>query len=150
MASGIDNGGRQWGVDSVFVGETDVTDQPFEVRGDSFLAQVTLTAALAELSGRLLNQNGVPNVRHSIVVFPSDAAPWAFPSRRVRIARPSPDGRFHFAGLPPGSYSVLAVANMLETLDLADPNFMESLRTAPAVRVTLLKGERRDQTLQVR
>jgi hypothetical protein len=68
-----------------------------------------------------------------------------FPS--VRSTAADEDGRFQFAGLAPGEYRLLAVAQeRAENLD--EPHVLEQLLSA-ANRITLTAGATQNQTLRV-
>jgi hypothetical protein len=120
-----------------FTGEHDVTD-----------AVLTLTDQTSELSGTLTDSAGKPAVDYMIVVAASDSRYWAPGSRRVAIARPSPDGRYVLRSLPPGVYQIAAVID-LEPGAQYDPEFLRSVARA-SWPVTINEGGKVAQDLRVK
>ena len=66
---------------------------------------------------------------------------------RVETSGVSCDGKFKFAGLPPGEYYMAAVTDY-EYTDLVDASFLEQL-TAGAFKITLAEGEKKVQDIRM-
>ena len=80
------------------------------------------------------------------MIFASDSANWAFPTRMLTLARPNQTGQFDATGLPPGDYVAAALERVPQTA-WQDPVFLQSIRGA-ATPFSLREGERR--TLQLK
>jgi hypothetical protein len=120
-----------------FTGEHDVTD-----------AVLTVTDQTSEISGTLTDSAGKPAVDYMIVAVASDSRYWTPGSRRVAIARPSPDGRYVFRSLPPGVYHVAAVIDP-EPGAQYDPEFLRAVARA-SWSVTITEGGKVAQDLRVK
>jgi hypothetical protein len=70
------------------------------------------------------------------------------PSRLVRIARPSTDGRYAIDGLSPGEYFIAAISDG-DGFDFNEPGVFETV-AASAPRVRLSEHERRALGLRFR
>ncbi len=145
--------GAQWTLKSVTAAEHDITDGYLEVRpgddpgGHSQDVALTLTDQQTVLSGVLFDAANRPTAAFSVVVFSATPAFWTRESRRVRAAQPATDGTFRIAGLPPGAYYVVAVAD-LDSDALGDPESLERLRQS-AFKLTLADGEKRSLDLRI-
>jgi len=96
----------------------------------------------AEVSGTVLNGDNQPLADVAVVLLPDSRA-----GSLYREARAEQDGTFHFRGLPPGDYHVLAV----EDLEAAPYREAEYLKTtgAKAEAVSLKAGDNKAVQLKV-
>ena len=114
--------------------------------------ELTFSDQQTTLSGSVTTASGTPVPACYVVVFPADRGLWAAGSlqsiyqRRVAQRRPATDGRFEFAGLLPGDYLLVAVAN-LEPATWRTAEFLESL-VDRATRVTLREGDQKRHDLR--
>ena len=142
--------GGGWLLESATVGSEELLDGPFEMKPGRDLSgiEVSFTDRPAGVSGTLVDAKGEAAVDHTIVLFPDDE-PYRVPgSRRLRITRPMPDGRFELPNVPPGDY-YLAALDEIEPGEWNNPEVLDALSTS-ALRVTVRQGERTTRTLQVR
>ena len=137
-----------WFLKSAMVGGRDLADVLLDVKAGEDVTGVTVTFTdrPSEFAGRLIDTNGRPISKYSIVVFSVDKSLWRPNARRIRSTAPATDGSFSVKGLPAGDYAV-AAAEDVEPADLADPEFLSALLKA-AVRVSIADGERRQQDLR--
>ncbi len=142
-------GARGWMPKSFVVNARDAMDFQIDVRPDIDVsgAMVTMTTRGTRLSGVLRDATGLPTVACTVIVFPQERNYWVPESRRIRATRPSTDGRYAFAALPPGTYWIVAVEDV-EPGVWFDPAFLAPL-TPMAVRITLGEGEQRSQDLRL-
>jgi hypothetical protein len=135
---------------SAVVGGQDTLDFPLEFTGERDVtdAVLTFTDTPTELSGTLMDAAGKPATDMMIVVAASDNRYWTPGSRRIVVARPSPDGRYTIRSLPPGAY-VIAAVNDLENGGQYDPEFLRTL-SAVSVPVTIMEGAKVSQDLRVK
>lgn len=138
----------QWVLESIKVGDRDVTDEGFVVReGAPVEAEFIFTTAKTELTGVLQHADSSPAPEYFVAAFAADEALWSSP-RRLGFTRPDINGRYTFSGLPPGSYR-LAVTTDMERADLGDVAFIRALLPG-ALEVTLTSGEKRVLDLAVK
>jgi len=145
-ASGAGNG---WYLDSAVIDGQDTLDVPFEVKPGSAPsgAVITFTDRQAQLTGAITNQRGQPAPEQTLILFPADERYWVPQSRRIRSTRPSTDGQFTFAGIPPGDYKLVAMVDV-ETGAWFDPAFLQQIDAA-STRITVNEGEKKVQNLQI-
>ena len=130
-----------WVLKSAMLKQVDVADTflainpPHEFSG----LAITLTDRPTELSGAMLDKSGRPAPGFPLVVFSADSTQWVAGSRRVQDMRPSTDGTFVLAGLPPGKYYVCALTD-LDRSDLANPDFLKSL-VPSSIPIELADGQ---------
>jgi hypothetical protein len=136
-------------VKSAIVNGQDSLDVPFEVHGDSDIANavVTVTDRLSELSGTVTWSSGASASDYTVIIAPADRRYWTPSARRIQSARPSSIGRYVFRGLPAGTYLLAAVTD-LEPGSQYDPAFLKVLAGA-AVPVTIADGGRHVQDVRV-
>ena len=140
-------GAPGWIVKDITVGGQDVTDTPVDFRkGDINDIEVTFTSQASVLSGSVTD-NDVPLREYAVVAFAEDAAKWAFPSRFVAMGRPTPQGGFRMAGLPPATYLVVALPVVSNT-EFQNPEFLQSLRSQ-ATRVVINEGDTKTVALRI-
>jgi hypothetical protein len=145
----------KWTVKSIMADDLDITDRPYEVKGDAppKLISVTYTDQWQQLSGKLTHASGAASSDETVIVFPADRALWYQGSRRIAITRPAADGLFSFGGpgltsLPPGEYLMAAVVDLGRD-EQFDPSFLSALVPA-AARITIVPGEKKTQDLVIR
>jgi hypothetical protein len=128
----------------------ELLDAPIEIKPLGDIADVVLLLSNrhTELSGMLQAADGKPDVDDGVIVFPADRALWQPQSRRIRSSRPTADGRFAFADLPPGDY-ILATLSDVSGTDWQKPESLAQI-VAAGVKVTLGEGERKTQDLRAR
>ena len=110
-------------------------------------AVITFTDKQAQLTGTITNQRGQPAPEQTLILYPADERYWIPQSRRIRSTRPSTDGQFTFAGIPPGDYKIVAMVDV-ETGAWFDPAFLQQIDAA-STRVTIGDGEKKVQNLQI-
>jgi len=135
--SAVANGQDTLDVPLDFTGDRDVTD-----------AVITVTDKISELSGVLTDNAGKPAADYTVVAASAEEKYWTPGSRRIQIARPTPDGRYSFRALPPGEYLLGAVME-LEGGGQYDPEFLKSLSTGLAMRITVTDGGKVTQDLRI-
>ena len=149
IALRVENLPSQWMVKSIVVGQLDVTDGAFELRGTEQIssARIVLTDRLSEVNGTVtVRKEEAKN--SSVIVFAEDANLWTFPTRYVRMVRADAQGGFTLRGLPPGATYLAAAVDYLEEGEWQDPEFLERLREN-AARVTIREGETKTVALQL-
>jgi protocatechuate 3,4-dioxygenase beta subunit len=141
--------GSGWSIESAIIDGQDTLDFPFEVKPGAAPsgAVITFTDKQAQLSGRIANQRGEPAPEQTLILYPADERYWVPQSRRIRSTRPSTDGQFTFAGIPPGDYKIVAMVDV-ETGAWFDPTFLQQVDAA-STRVTIGDGEKKLQNLQI-
>jgi hypothetical protein len=136
---------------SVIVNGEDILDVPLNFNGlrDITDVLVTVTDKTTHITGLLTDAAGKPGTDYSVVAVTEDPRFWTPGSRRIAMTRPSPEGRYAFNNLPPGTYMLAAVAD-LEFGGQYDPEFLKSLAASAPMRVTLAEGQRVTQDLRMR
>ena len=138
-----------WFVKSVMVNGREWSDAMIAVGADAAAnIVVTLTDRPTEVSGTMQDASGRPAPEYFLVAFPEDRSLWRPQSPHIQQLRPGADGSFAFRGLPPGAYLIAAVTDV-EPADLADPVFLESLRSSSSA-VTVAEGEKKTLNLRVK
>jgi hypothetical protein len=149
VALRVDNLPAQWAIKSIVVGNTEVTDGGFELRGTEQLtnARIVLTDRVSEINGTATagNQDAKSYV---VIAFADDPALWNFPTRYVRSARPDAQGRFTLRGLPGGTAYLLAAVDYVEDGEWQDPELLERLRES-ASRLAIKDGDTRTVSLKL-
>jgi uncharacterized protein (DUF2141 family) len=151
FAAGRGTPAAPWVLKSVMLNGRDVADMPFEIAvGEQVSgAVVTFTDRATELSGMLLDASGQPAPGFYVAVFSTDPAHWLSGARRAPAPiRAATDGRYRFAGLPPGQY-YLAALTSVDQIDLADAALLKQL-AASAITIALAEGEKKVQDLKFR
>lgn len=134
-----------WALRSITLNGVDVTDATLDFRGkDIDGLEIVMTSRWPTLTGKVSDQNQAV-ADYSVVVFAEDRTKWTYPSRYVVLARPSQDGTFTAAGLPPATYLLAALPSV--GTEWQDPQFLDGLRGA-ATRVVL--SEDVNQTIDLR
>jgi hypothetical protein len=116
-----------WGVKSIVVNGTDVTDAKVELAANQEAeVQVVLTNRLTRITG-MVSADGQP-VKAEVVVFAADSAKWSYPSRFVRTVSADEKGRFRINGLPAAERYLAVATDYLEDGEHHDPEFLERMR----------------------
>jgi hypothetical protein len=143
-----------WRVGSVVVDGRDVTDLPFDIKPGALPKDVvvTLTDMRQRLSGMISDSSGRPLTASTVLLFPTDRRYWYPQSQRVLTARPSTDGSYEFGGFlsPAAGEYFLSVVTDLEPGQQYEPAFLDALAKAGPIRLTLGRGESKQQDLKVR
>jgi Carboxypeptidase regulatory-like domain len=133
-----------WAVSQITVDGADVTDEAIDLKGTNATARVVLTDRITTISGTVQPRRG--RAGYSVIVFPHDAARWAYPSRYVRTARVDANGRFSIAGLPANQPYYAVAVDYLEDGEEQDTQVLERL-TARATTFSLGEAEQRSVVL---
>jgi Carboxypeptidase regulatory-like domain len=133
-----------WAVSQITVDGADVTDEAIDLKGQSATARVVLTDLVTTIRGVV--QSRRERASYSVVVFPDDAARWAYPSRYVRATRADDRGSFSIVGLPANERYFAVAVDYLEEGEEQDTQFLERLRTQ-AMTFSLNEGERQSVVL---
>jgi len=138
-----------WWLRSAVAGTRDLLDANLDVPpgGNITDAVLTFSDRHTELSGRLQTGAGTPATDYFVVVFPENAAAWRSNSRQLKSARPASDGSFKFADLPPGTYVLAALTDVIGD-EWQEPATLQQL-AAQGVKVAIGEGEKKNQNLQI-
>jgi hypothetical protein len=137
-----------WSLKQIKRGAEDITDKPIDCdKGDLNDVEIILTTHNPSLGGSVVDADGKPAGRYSIIVFAADRSKWSFPSRYIVLGRPNQDGRFKLTGLPPEDYLVVALP-AVNGSEWQDPEFLETLRSL-ATSVTLSEGDAKTLDLKL-
>jgi hypothetical protein len=140
-----------WMLDSVRLGDKEITDVPFEVPAGGIEIsdlQLVLTQSVGKVSGTVVTADGKPTANASVVLFAEDPSQWTVSSRFVRSTRPTADGTFTMTGLPAATYLAVAREYVMDG-EWETKEFLAAAR-ADAVRVPLARGETQTVALKVR
>ncbi len=140
---------RGWMVKSITLGGQDITDTPFELRGNETLSgmRVLITNRLTELNGTIRDARGTPVTDYTVLAFSENPTYWRPLSRHITTVRPDQTGRYQMRGLPPGTYHIAAI-DPVQPGEWYDPAFLETQR-ARSERVTIGEGEARGVDLRI-
>jgi hypothetical protein len=142
--------GPFWTLKSAMLNGRDVLDSSLEIRPDEPVQGlvVTYTDRSTELSGALVDAAGKPASGYVVLVITTDRSLWPAASRRIRLVRPTFDGKYRTTGLPPGEYAIGAIVD-LDAPDMGDTAFLEQV-VAASLKFTLGEGEKKTQDLKLR
>jgi protocatechuate 3,4-dioxygenase beta subunit len=150
MTSVIDG----WYLKAASVRGVDALDVPFDfgldVREFDDI-EVVVSPAAATISGKISGPGCDPPNGCAALVFSGDPSKWYRRSQSLRLERLAQNGEFRAAGLPPGSYYVLALSDRSDLVTIGswqDPENLEKLR-ARATPVTVHEAESRVVTLRL-
>lgn len=143
------SGAPPWQLASAMANGADALDFSLLIEGGQPPPTLQLEFAdkTAEVAGTLTRGTGAPAPEYVVVIFPVDERYWVPFARRMRTARPSTDGKFSMAGLPPGEYRLAAVTD-IGPGEWFDPAFLEQIRPA-SVAVRLVAGQPATQNIRV-
>jgi len=129
----------------------EILDRPTAFEDDPRATiEVLITSRSAELSGRVLDERGLPYEAARIYYFPADSGRWE--GYMSGAGRSGKDGAFRVRGLAPGEYLVAAIsADDQKALIAGDAHGKElwARLSRIAERVTLLDGDRRTVDLRL-
>jgi hypothetical protein len=142
-----------WIVKSITYQGQDLSDSAFDFGSTETFRdiEVVVSAAGAEVRGRVADDRGVAVRDSAVVIFPTDRSKWTIRSRWMRTAASNQEGTFRMRGLVPGEYWVVAVDRFHGSDVAGDLQSSEVLDTlaARAVRATLGEGQSQDVTLRL-
>jgi hypothetical protein len=129
-----------WAIRQIDQNGRDLASEPFDPQGQTLDgATIVITHRFPTLTATLHDDAGAPRGDGIFVLFPDEPSQWADDLRLIRTGRPSQTGVVTLRSVRPGMYLAAAV-DSATTSDLADPEFLESLRTQ-AKRVTVNENE---------
>lgn len=136
-----------WFMKELLLGGSDVAVEPFDfgAGGNSFDdAVLVLSPRGAVITGQPEPERDGLVPTYSAVVFPTDSANRISRSQFIKHVRAAADGTFRITGLPPGSYYIAAVRNLMPPagIDEWEPAELERL-AGLATRVAVAEGETR-------
>jgi hypothetical protein len=114
-----------WTARSAMVDGVDALDLPFAVTDKPVDIMITLTDRQTLIRG-VVRRGSTATSAPTIVVFAENQQYWTAKSRRIRTARPRSDGVYEIAGLPAGSYLIVAVDD-LPARGATGPAFLSTL-----------------------
>jgi len=140
---------RGWFLQSVLLGNRDVTDEPLDLTSapPDATVRLVLNNRPAVLVGHVSDAAGRPAASAGILVFPSDFARRNRQTNRIRFAMSRDEGTYVVTMLPPGEYMVLAL-DQLMAWDYHAPSTLETM-LPHATLVILAEGERRQLDLTI-
>ena len=139
--------GRELFPTSLTIRGREMLDGAIEIAAPVDDMSVVFTDRPSEISGTLRDATGRPATDYFIVVFPTNRAYWAPPSKRVMQTRPGSDGQYVLRNLPAGEYFVAALTD-LATGETNDANFLSQL-AASAAKVTVTEGATTVQAFRI-
>jgi protocatechuate 3,4-dioxygenase beta subunit len=141
-------GAPGWAATSVTIDGHDVMDRPLDIgTADPPDVVVTFSNQATDLSGVVSAPAGQLASDYFVVALPTDEVYWTPLSRRIKSTRPGADGRYDFAGLPPGQYAVAATTDLTGS-DLQDHGVLAEL-AAHAITVVLGAAEKKTVDLKL-
>ena len=136
-----------YGVKRITLRGVDVADTPLDVSGqDVDGVEVLLTQRVTRVSGTVTAVAGKREAA-AVVIFPEDQSKLWPRTRYLRMTRLGTDDGFSVAGLPPGRYLAIAVADH-ESGEETNPELLQRFRPA-ATPFTLEEGEARVLDLSI-
>jgi len=140
-----------WMIRAIRINNTDVTDDDLVVKAGENIGgvEIELTNRSSSIAGTVMGRSGVPSKDYRLIIFAADKKLWTTASSRYfRVGGPDKDGRFKVGGLPPGTYSVVALEHLDVQVPFNDPDFLQRISPS-ADTVTLADGESRTIDLRV-
>ena len=142
-----------WIVKSITYQGQDLSDSAFDFGSTETFRdiEVVVSAAGAEVRGRVTDDRAVAVRDSAVLIFPTDRSKWTIRSRWMRTAVSNQEGTFRMAGLVPGDYWVVAVDRFHGSDvagDLQSPEVLDTL-AGRAVRITVGEGQSQDVTLRL-
>jgi hypothetical protein len=89
---------------------------------------VTITDAATDISGTVRDTDGRPAPGAVVLIIPGAPQLRTAASRRFGRTSSDMDGRYHYRGLPPGEYRI--VASMIDPADMDRPELLQQLSDA--------------------
>ena len=126
----------------------EITDEVVDfTKGDIDGVEVFLSNRVTSVTGRVTDEKGNPVNDYAVLVFAADRSKWTDRSRFIMLGRPTQEGSFKIAGLPPEDYFAIALP-AVQGSQWQDPDFLKSLEDA-ATRILLGDGEAKTLTLRL-
>jgi protocatechuate 3,4-dioxygenase beta subunit len=146
IPTSVAGGGAQsggWTIRSVRLNGVEMIDSGIDVKPGQNVdkIEVELTNRATALAGLVTDTNGEPARNATAMAFSQDREHWTGTSRYQGTGRADREGRYTIAGLPPGSYYIVAVERF-EPGQLWDPEFLERAMRV-ATTFVLVEGESR-------
>jgi hypothetical protein len=118
-----------WVLKSVTLDGATITDDPLDLTGKASISGlvITLTDKLTTIAGQVGDGRGQVLRDYVVVIQPAEELEAAIAARRIRVVRPSTDGRFETRGLRPGRYIATAIEALEQGRQFA-PEFQQQLR----------------------
>jgi hypothetical protein len=140
---------RGWTALSAMSGDRDLLDGAATYPLGTTLTDVvvTVTDRHSEISGTLQQASGRPASDVFVIAYSADRRTWGPNSRRTKAVRPSVDGHYAIADLPPGDYFLAAIADV-DPGEWEDPAFLSQLVPA-SLKLTIGDGEKKIQNLRL-
>jgi hypothetical protein len=136
-----------WGVESVTVGDSVVTDLPLDPDAASrSRIRVVVSDRMGRVVGRA-RRNNRPVLDGVVVVFAADSKFWGYPTRHVVVCPVAPDGTFVSDGVPGGLYH-MAWVPVLGRHDEHDPVYLDSLKSLGRT-VTIRPGQELTEDIEI-
>ena len=128
--------------------DSDVTDEPFEIKPGQNVDNVTvvLSDRSTQLSGTVRDARNAAAPALTVIAFSTEPQFWRAQSRHIQTRRTGQTGTYDLRGLPPGDYYVIAVEDV-EQGEWFDPAYLDSVKDK-ATRVTLRDGDKKTQDLR--
>jgi protocatechuate 3,4-dioxygenase beta subunit len=139
---------RPWSLKSVTYRGQEVIDVPIEVADSISDVVVTFTDQPAAVQG-VVRRGDAPDAQAFVMLFPEDSRRWTNAGRtplRMRGARATATGSYHFAAIPPGDYLIAAVHDA-DASDWQNPRMLAAA-ARQAVRVRIVAGATVTQDLR--
>lgn len=131
-----------WYVQSVMLGDRDITDRAFDLQTDATSLVVTYTDRPSKVSGTVTDARGAASATAIVVVFPADRQRWSGYGSSPRIlksALTAKSGVYTFDHLPSGEY-YLAALDAADADGWLDPSRLEAL-AADATNLAVAAGD---------
>jgi len=147
---GVSGAPEGWVVDSAMVNGRETADTHLVVEPGRLYenAAISLTDQTSAVTGTVTNSRAEPVDQLTVILFPERPEFRVPQSRRIRVGRTGPDGRFAFRGLPAGNYRIAAVVDHEAGREF-EAEFLDTLAQA-SVSLVLGAGETKTHDLRVR
>jgi hypothetical protein len=137
-----------WTLKRVTRNGREITDEVVDfTKGNVEGVEIFLTSRVTSITGRVTDEKGNEVSDYAVLVFAADRAKWTDRSRFIALGRPTQDGTFLIAGLPPEDYFAIALP-AVQGSQWQDPEYLRTLEDA-AIRVLLGEGEAKAITLRL-
>jgi protocatechuate 3,4-dioxygenase beta subunit len=139
-----------WLLQSIRLGDVDITDVSIDVPvggKDIPGMEVVLSRRSAAITGTVVDRDGKAVPEASVVVFAAERDKWGPGTRFVKTARPDGEGRFSIAGLPGGSYRIVASTTIVDG-QWEDIDFLSRVYDSGS-RVDVAEGAAQTVTIRI-
>jgi hypothetical protein len=119
-----------WVLQRVTYRGQDITDSGLDTDSGQSIddVRVTITDAATDVSGTVRDTDGRPAPGAVVLIIPGAPQLRTAASRRFGRTSSDMDGRYHYRGLPPGEYRI--VASMIDPADMDRPELLQQLSDA--------------------